>query len=105
MSALTPTYPLGSRGKATEFGGTNRLFIFTVVPLAATDTITLVRASDFLSTIVSIVAQITAGTTANFATVEPTFSGLVITLKSYNASGVAATVWTSASVDLWVVGS
>lgn len=104
MGALTPTYPLGSRGKATELAGQYRLFIFTVNPATASDTLTLVRASDFLSTIVSILNQITAGYTANFSDVIPTFSGLVITLTSYNSSATAATVFTNAAVDLWVIG-
>lgn len=104
MGALTPTYPLGSRGVVTEFGGQMRLFIFTCAPASASDTITLVRASDKLSTIVSIVSQITAGYSANFADLVVSFSGLVITLASYNAAGSAATVWTNAAVDLWLIG-
>lgn len=104
MGALTPTYPLTNRGTATEFGGQNRLFIFTIVPASASDTLTLVRASDKLSTIVSVIGQITGGLSANFATLQISFSGLVITVASFNAAGSAASNWTSATADLWVVG-
>lgn len=106
MAALTPTYllPQGAtgRGNATEFGGQVRLFLFTVTPTTATDTLTLVRASDKIGTILSIVAQITAGLASTFAFAIPSFSGLVITLNTYNTSGAAATTWNT--VDLWVLG-
>lgn len=102
-AALTPTYPLGAQGVATEFGGQYRLYIFSVTPTTNTDTITLVRATDKIGTILKIWTQITTGTGSGFSEVEPTFSGLVITLKTYNAAGAVATTW--GNIDVFVLAS
>ena len=104
MGALTPTNVIGVRGQSTEFGGTYRLQVLTVTLGSASDSVTLVRATDKIRTILGVFAQIVSGTTANFATVEASFSGLVITLASYNASGTASTsAW--GPVRLLVIGS
>lgn len=103
MGALTPTNVIGARGKSTEFGGDYKLQVLTVTLGSATDTVTLVRATDKMTTILGVFAQIVSGTTANFQTVEASFSGLVITLTSWASSGIASSsAW--GPVRLLVIG-
>lgn len=105
MGAITPTYPLGARGtNATELAGANRLFIFAIVPASASDTVTLVRATDKITTIIDAFAVLQTGQDANLTSCHVTFSGLVITIVTIGANGLAATDWTSATATLWVIG-
>lgn len=104
MGALTPTNVIGARGRSTEFGGAYKLQVLTVTLGSASDTVTLVRATDKIGTILGVFAQIVSGTTTNFQTVEASFSGLVITLASYGSGGSASiTAW--GPVRLLVIGT
>ena len=104
MAALTPTNVIGSRGQSTEFGGDYKLQILTVTPSSASDTITLVRATDKIGTILGVFSELVSGIDSLLATCATSFSGLVITLTTYNPEGTAATDWTGASVRLLIIG-
>jgi len=97
MAALTPTQVVN-----TEFSGDYKLKIFTVTPEADGDTIDM---STYFSTIVGVVAYLTAGLDANLTLLIPSFSGTDITIAQKKADGAtAASDWTSASITLWVAG-
>jgi len=87
----------------TELSGDKKLFIRTVTLASLSDTLTLVRKTDGLTTIYAVFAQIKTGGGANFATVNVSFSGLVITITSFNAAGAVATSW--GDVDLLIIGA
>ena len=91
-----------SGGLTTELAGDKKLFLRKVTLASASDTLTLVRATDGLTTILQVFAQIKTGGGANFATVNVTFSGLVITIVSLNAAGASASSW--GDVDLLIIG-
>ena len=95
MAALTPTNVIGSRGDSTGFAGDYKIQVLTVIPESATDKIT---------TILGVFSELTAGIDSLLSSCGTTFSGLVITLKTYNPEGTAATDWTNASVRLLVIG-
>ena len=104
MAALTPTNVIGARGQSSEFSGDYKVQVLTVTPSSATDTVTLVQATDKITTILGVFAQIVSGTDSLLHTVEAAFSGLVITLRTFNPEGTAATDWTGASIRLLVIG-
>lgn len=104
MGALTPTNVIGSRGLSTEFGGGYKLQVLTVTPAANSDTVTLVLATDKIRTILGVFGQMVTGTDSLLQTCEVAFSGLVITIRTFNPEGTAATDWTSASIRLLVIG-
>lgn len=96
MSALTPT-----KKYVGEFGGRTRLATFAFVPLSASDTITFVAATHGFEEIVEVVGvQIKTGQDAALMTGHPTFSGLVVTVTTIGADGLAATDWTGATAVL-----
>lgn len=99
MGAIT-----GTLAKKTEFSGDYGLFKVTCTPAAASDTVTLVAATHGLTEILGVLPQITAGQDANLAFAFASFSGLVITLTTYQQDMTAANDWTAAAVTLWVVG-
>lgn len=84
-----------------EFAGEVELFAFNVVPGSASDTITL-SAADGVAEIEGVVgAVITGGISANFALIQVSFTGLVVTVKSLKPDGVtAASAWTNAGVTV-----
>ena len=86
----------------TELSGDKKIFLRTVTLASASDTLTLVRATDGLTTIFAVFAQIKTGGTTTFATVNVSFTGLVITITSLNAAGNAASSW--GDVDLLIIG-
>lgn len=101
MAALTPTKVI-----TTELAGDAKFYVATVVPTTASDTITFVAATHKFRTIYAIIPVITAGMDANLLTAHTSFSGLVVTLTTLGADGLAATDWTSAVVKLvMLVGS
>lgn len=104
MAALTPTNVIGSRGLSTEFGGGYKLQVLTITPTTATDTVTLVLATDKIRTILGVFAQMVSGTDSLLQTIEAAFSGLVITIRTFNPEGTAATDWTGISIRLLVIG-
>lgn len=99
MGAIT-----GTLAKRTEFGGDYKLFVVTATCAAASDTVTLTAATHGISEITGVVGQVTGGMDADFATIQVSYSGLVITVVSKNAAGSAATDFTGTTIELWVVG-
>ena len=87
---------------ATEFSGDCKLKIFTVTPTEASDTIAL---SSYFSTIYGVKAHLTAGLDADLTHLQVSFSGTTVTIAQLKADGATgADNWTSASIELWVVG-
>ena len=69
-----------------------RLLILTATITSADDAITLTLAAHGVRTIYAVLPPaIESGLGANFATIQTSFSGLVITLVSKNAAGSTAT--------------
>jgi len=85
MGAVT-----GTLAYSTPLAG-KRLAIITATLAATSDTITLTTATHGIRTIYGVFANIETGMGANFATLQVSFSGLVITIVSLNAAGAAAT--------------
>ena len=99
MGALTATKVID-----TEFSGDYKVLVKTVTPAAASDTVTLVQATDKVTEIVAVIATIESGLDAALTIVQASFSGLVITLKQLKADGAtAADDWTGASIRLVII--
>lgn len=99
MGAITGTKVLGS-----EFSGDYKLLILNITPASASDTVTLTAAAHGISEIVSVHAMLKTGFDAALQTIWATFSGLVITVVTETSGGGAATDWTGATAQLWVIG-
>lgn len=101
MAALT-----GVKVLDTEFAGDYKVLVKTVgVPTTASDTLTLVQATDKVTEIVGVWASIESGLDADCTIVQASFSGLVITLKTLKADGAtAADDWTGVSIRLLIIG-
>lgn len=99
MGAVT-----GTVRKKTEFSGQIQMLTITATLASASDTITLTLASHGVNEIVGVVGCVITGTPdANFIQATVTFSGLVLTVKSYAADGGASTAWTDADVEITVL--
>lgn len=99
MAAITPTSVL-----TTEFAGKKKVFLYSMIPTSASDTVTLTEATHGIRTINAVYAQVTTGQDAALLCAHPTFSGLVITITTTGADGLAATDWAGAVVQLLVFG-
>lgn len=91
MAAIT-----GTKVYYGEFAGNTKLLEVTGTVGSASDTITLTLASHGVpasSTVTVVSSNIESGMGANFATLQVTVSGLVITVASFNAAGSAATTF------------
>lgn len=99
MAVLTGTKVIDS-----ELAGDWKILIKTVVPASASDTLTLVRATDKITEIAGVFPHIETGQDSALAGIFATFSGLVITLTTTAAAGSAATDWTSATARLLIIG-
>lgn len=100
MGAIAGTKVIG-----TELGGQYKILNLTCVPTSASDTVTLTLASHGISVISAILkCEIQSGQDANLKSAHATYSGLVITVKTYDAAGGVATDWASAVVRLVVLG-
>ena len=73
------------------------------LPLTS-DTVTLTEATHGISEILYVIPKLTSGYDAALAGIFATYSGLVITVVTINASGTAATDWTGATAELLVIG-
>lgn len=87
MGDITPTVV-----SHTVLSG-KRLLILTATLAAASDAITLTLATHGVRTIYGVIAVPETGLGANFASLQTSFSGLVITVVSKNAAGAAATTF------------
>ena len=101
MAALT-----GTKVVDTEFSGDYKILVKTIaVPTTASDTLTLVQATDKVTEIVAVIPVFEAGLDAACTLLQVSFSGLVITVKSLKADGAtAADDWTAVSVRLIIIG-
>lgn len=96
MAALTPT-----KVRSTEFGGRQKVKIFTVTPTTSTDTVDL---SSYFSTIDAVIPNIIAGMDAALTLVQPSISTTTVTLYTFEQDGTVATDFTGASIKLVVLG-
>jgi len=89
----------------TELSGEYKMLSLNSLTITtASDALTLSYANNGISEIQNIIASITTGADANLATLVPSYSGLVVTIVSKNASGEAASDWTSAAINLVIIG-
>ena len=97
MAAIT-----GTLAGNTEFAGTHKLITVTATVGASSDTITLTAADHGgAASIVGIVgATITGGLDAAFSYIQVSYSGLVITVDSFEQDGTAATDFTGTTVEI-----
>ena len=101
MATLT-----GTKVVHSEMSGDLKWVVYTGTLEAATDTITFVAATHKFRKIYAVIPLLQAGQDSLLLTLTATFSGLVVTLKSYNPEGTAATDWTGATFRLvMLVGS
>ena len=100
MGAIT-----GTLAGNTEFGGGTKIITVTAPIAAASDTITLTAASHGgAKSIVGLVGcTITGGLDAAFSFVQASYSGLVITVASFEQDGTAATNFTGTTVEVAVL--
>jgi hypothetical protein len=98
MAALTPT-----RVVRTEFGGNEKIKVFTVTPSSASDTVDL---STHFDTLHGVKAHLSGGLDANLTVLQTSFSGTTVTIVQLKADGATnASDWTGASIELWVIGT
>ena len=99
MGALEATKVIDS-----ELSGDWKILVKTVTPAAASDTLTLVRATDKVTEIAAVIPVLEAGLDAALTLLQVSFSGLVITIKQLKADGsTAADDWTAASIRLIII--
>lgn len=99
MGAVT-----GTLAKATEFSGDWKVLKITFTPGSASDTVTLTAAAHGITEILFVMPKLTAGQDAALMVANATYSGLVITVTTVGADGLAATDWTGATGELLVIG-
>lgn len=88
MAALTPT-----KVALTELSGDQKLYIATVTPTTASDTVTFVAATHKFRKIYGVWGQIVSGMGTTFLALQISFSGLVVTIVSKGQDGNDATAW------------
>jgi len=94
----------GTKVVDTEMAGDWKILVKTVVPAAASDTLTLVRATDKVTEIAAVIPVFEAGLDAANTILQVSFSGLVITIKQVKADGAtAANDWTGVSIRLIII--
>lgn len=99
FAALTATKVID-----TEFGGDWKILIKTVTLESASDTLTLVRATDKVTEIGAVIPVLQGGQDAALlGGITASFSGLVITLASQAEGGTASTNWDNAVVRLIII--
>lgn len=100
MGAIT-----GTKAVLSEFSGDYKILVLTATITAASDTITLTQADHGIGTISGIIGYVVnTGLDADFATLQVSYSGLVITVVSKNAAGSTATDFTTTTITLTVIG-
>ena len=99
MAAIT-----GTLDKGTEFSGDYKVVKINITPGSASDTVTLTLATHGVSEILGVIPLLLTGNDANLMGIFATFSGLVITVTTVGADGLAATDWTGATATLIVIG-
>jgi hypothetical protein len=95
MGAISPTV------KRTELGGDYKLYIITATVSSADDAITLTAATHGISEIAGILgAVITSGAASTFCAIQTSFSGLVVTITSFDEAGSGASTFGDVSITL-----
>lgn len=94
----------GTLAGKTEFSGDYKVLRITFVPTSASDTVTLTLATHGITEIMFVIPKLTAGQDAALMAANATFSGLVVTVTTVGADGLAATDWTAATAELLVIG-
>ena len=100
MGAIT-----GTNVYAGEFAGEVKILLLTATIAADSDTITLTAAAHGgVTSIVGILGAVpTGGVDAAFCFLQVSFSGLVITVASFEQDGTPATDFTGTAVTLSVL--
>jgi hypothetical protein len=99
MAALTEAKVID-----TELAGDWKILVKTVTPGAASDTLTLVRATDKVTEIAAVIPIFEAGLDASNTLLKVSFSGLVITIVQLKADGATpADDWTGTSIRLVII--
>lgn len=97
MGAITGTLAANS-----EFAGQKKVITVTAPVASSSDTITLTAASHGGVTAINGIlgATITAGLDAAFSYLQVSYSGLVITVASFEQDGTVATDFTGTTVEI-----
>ena len=100
MGAITGTL-VGN----TEFAGDYKIVTVSATIAAASDTITLTAADHGGAVSIAAIlgAVITGGLDAAFSYLQVSYSGLVITVTSFEQDGTAATDFTGTTVEIAVL--
>lgn len=89
----------------TEFSGEYKMLAIPALSITtASDALTLSYAENGIAEITTIVGGVSGGCGSTFSYMETSFSGLVITVKSFEQDGTGSTGWGSATVDLLIIG-
>ena len=106
MAGVIANTTTDSTARISEMGGKYKLLSFyNVAVAAATDTLTLTEGENGgIGTITNVIATIGGGHDAEMQSVSATFSGLVITIKSYKGAGTAADTWSGTTANILVIG-
>jgi len=89
----------------TELSGDLKIAVYTFVPTSASDTYTFVAATHKFRKIWAVIPVLEAGQDSLLLTASAAFSGLTITVKTWNPEGTAATNWDGIVVRLVLIVS
>ena len=89
----------------TEFSGEYKALALNGLTITtSSDALTLSYADNGISEITTVLGTPSAGVDAAFSYIQTSFSGLVITVASFEQDGTAATDFTGTKVNLLVIG-
>lgn len=90
--------------KTTEFSGDYKIQVLTATIASSSDTIVLTEAANEISEIVYAHAHLTAGVDAACSFLQTSWSGLTITIASFEQDGTVATDFTGTTIEVLVIG-
>lgn len=100
MAAIT-----GTKSYCTSFSGNKKMVVLTATIGSGSDTITVDAATHGIAAVDGIVdAHLTAGMDAACLFLQASFSGAVITVKSFGEDGAAASDFTGTTISVTVIG-
>ena len=96
---------IGTLSANTEFAGGQKIITVTAPIAAASDTITLTAASHGGVTAIKGIAgaTITGGLGATFSMIQVSYSGLVVTVASFEEDGTVATGFVGTTVEIALI--
>ena len=101
MAAIT-----GTKNVGTMLAGDYKILTITATITSSSDTITLTEATHGIGSISALLgATITGGLDAAFTTIQVSYSGLVLTVASFEQDGTPATDFTGTTVEIAILGS